>query len=111
MPGRDRTGPAGMGSLTGGGFGDCAGDPALGPVAPRRFFRGWGGRGRRSVYRATGLTGWQRAGSTAPWAVGRRQAPSQAEEAVALRNQVDHLRAMLEDAEARLQDLDEPRDE
>lgn len=109
MPGRDRTGPAGVGPLTGGGFGDCAGDLIRGPVAPRRFIRSWngrswggrGGRGRRHVYRATGLTGWQRAGYTAP----------ASDEATILRDEASRLRSMLEDVETRLQDLQEGQDE
>lgn len=55
MPGGDRTGPMGMGPMTGRGAGLCAGFAGPG------FGRG-GGRGRRNWFYATGLTGWQRAG-------------------------------------------------
>ena len=44
MPGGDRTGPAGMGPMTGRAAGYCTGNPAPG-----------------YMYYATGLTGWQRA--------------------------------------------------
>lgn len=65
MPGGDRTGPLGMGPMTGRGFGYCGGNPAPGyaSVSPRRGFWGrgrGGGRGRRNWFYATGLTGWQR---------------------------------------------------
>ena len=53
MPCRDGTGRIGLGPLTGGQWGYCAGAaPAPG--------RG-GGRGWRNQFSATGLTGWQRA--------------------------------------------------
>ena len=98
MPGRDRTGPAGGGPLTGGGFGDCAGDPMRGSDTPRGFGRprgGRGGRGWRHIYRATGLTGWQRSGYTAPTS----------DEATTLREEASRLRSMLESVEARLRNL------
>ncbi len=70
MPGRDRTGPRGSGPLTGRGMGFCA------SASPgwRQGFRptrgggayGWGGRGWRHVYYATGLPGWARGGVWGP---------------------------------------------
>ena len=68
MPGGDRTGPAGLGPMTGRAAGYCAGYPVPGfmnPVGGRGYW-GWGrgrggGRGWRHWYYATGLTGWQRA--------------------------------------------------
>ncbi|MBN1125681.1 MAG: DUF5320 domain-containing protein [Sedimentisphaerales bacterium] len=70
MPGGDRTGPAGMGPMTGRAAGFCVGYPVPGyanPVGGRGFFgrgRGFGGGGwgRRNWYYATGLPGWARAG-------------------------------------------------
>lgn len=69
MPGGDRTGPAGMGPMTGRAAGYCAGYQGPGYMNPfgRLGFRGWGrgrggGRGWRNWFYATGLTGWQRAG-------------------------------------------------
>jgi Family of unknown function (DUF5320) len=53
MPGRDGTGPLGLGPLTGGRRGYCAG-------AVQGTGRGHG-RGWRNQFYATGLTGWQRA--------------------------------------------------
>jgi hypothetical protein len=74
MPGGDRTGPAGLGPMTGRAAGYCGGFGVPGymnPI-PGRGFRpgGWGrgrgggrggGRGWRNWFYATGLTGWQRA--------------------------------------------------
>jgi len=47
MPGGDRTGPSGLGSMTGRGAGYCAGYPLPGYMNPIQY-RGWGrgfGRG------------------------------------------------------------------
>ena len=59
MPGFDRTGPDGAGSMTGGMRGPCSGDNISSTDAgiPGRPSRGRGGRGRgnRNWFRATGL--------------------------------------------------------
>lgn len=54
MPSFDSMGPAGLGPLTGGGRGYCAG------AAPPPGQGHGRGRGRRNTYYATGLTRWQR---------------------------------------------------
>ena len=72
MPGGDRTGPMGMGPMTGRAAGYCVGSPTPGFMnAPGgRGFRGrgfgGGGFGRRNWFYATGLTGWQRAAAGMP---------------------------------------------
>jgi hypothetical protein len=74
MPGGDRTGPAGLGSMTGRGAGYCAGYPVPGYMNPAwgrgGGGRGWGGGGggwrHRHWYCATGVPGWQRAASGWP---------------------------------------------
>lgn len=70
MPGGDRTGPAGLGPMTGRGAGYCAGYSVPGymnTVPGRGFFgrgrgRGWfgrgGGRGLGRGYYAGGFSGW-----------------------------------------------------
>lgn len=67
MPFGDGTGPIGKGPRTGRGAGWCAGIPVAGNMSPAQGW-GFGGRGRagggwgwRNMFRATGLTGWQRA--------------------------------------------------
>jgi len=72
MPGGDRTGPAGLGPMTGRAAGFCAGFGVPGymnPAGGRGYFgrgRGFwgrgGGRGWRNWFYATGLPGWARAG-------------------------------------------------
>ncbi|HQH73943.1 MAG TPA: DUF5320 domain-containing protein [bacterium] len=78
MPRGDRTGPMGMGPMTGHAAGYCAGSGMPGyanPISGRGFGRGFGGgrgmggrgggRGRRHMYYATGLPGWMRFGGYA----------------------------------------------
>ena len=71
MPGGDRTGPMGIGPMTGRAAGYCAGYPVPGfaNVPGGRGFGGGGGRGgrgRRNRFYATGLAGWQRAAAGMP---------------------------------------------
>lgn len=59
MPGGDRTGPMGMGPMTGRGMGYCAGFAVPGYAGPPGggYGRGWGrgrSRGWRNMYYATG---------------------------------------------------------
>ncbi|MBN1586652.1 MAG: DUF5320 domain-containing protein [Candidatus Omnitrophica bacterium] len=69
MPGGDRTGPSGMGPRTGRAEGYCEGTGMPGFANLARGGRnygfgrggGRGGRGWRHWFRATGLSGWQRA--------------------------------------------------
>lgn len=101
MPGFDRTGPRGMGPMTGGGRGFCTGFANRqwmpGPVGC--FGRG-GGRGWRKRYYATGLPGRQRQGVGMPFG---RWAPE--DEKQALKSEADFLRAQLQTIEERLTEL------
>ena len=81
MPGGDRTGPMGMGAMTGRAAGYCARSGVPGyanPVHERGFGMGFGrgrgawgrgfgggGRGWRNMFYATGLPGWMRFGGYA----------------------------------------------
>jgi hypothetical protein len=63
MPRGDRTGPAGIGPMTGRAAGFCAGYsvPGFMNSGGGRWYWGWGGgRGPRHWYHATGLPGWAR---------------------------------------------------
>ncbi|MCK4292776.1 MAG: DUF5320 domain-containing protein [Planctomycetes bacterium] len=65
MPGGDRTGPAGMGSMTGRAAGFCAGYPVPGymnPIGGRGYWGGGRGRGWRNRAYAAGFPGWAPAG-------------------------------------------------
>ena len=125
MPGGDRTGPRGLGSRTGRGFGYCAGYSVPGYMntyggryfgAGRAYGGGFGrGRGYRNRYYATGLPGWDRYNTGMPaWGgiggspyygqdVGPGIAPEQ--EADALKNQADFLKQQLDDIQARISEL------
>ncbi|MEA3420415.1 MAG: DUF5320 domain-containing protein [Acidobacteriota bacterium] len=71
MPLGDRTGPAGMGPMTGRGMGYCAGYGVPGYMNPGfGRFGAWGGRGGgrgwRNWYYASGQPGWSRAAMGLP---------------------------------------------
>lgn len=117
MPGGDRTGPRGMGPMTGRGAGYCAGAgvPGYANALPGRGM-GWGGgsggwgRGNRwrHWYYATGVPGWARAGYAPPWAPGPMAAPPAAEEAGYLKEQAAYLQQQLEAISRRIQELEPP---
>ena len=110
MPRGDRTGPNGMGPMTGRAAGFCAGLEAPGfanPIAGRGQgqgfgggFGGRGGRGRRNMFYATGMPGWMRDGSAvAP--VQNVQAETQAlqQQATMLQEQLDAITRRLAEVE------------
>jgi hypothetical protein len=113
MPRGDRTGPMGMGPMTGRGQGYCSGSGAPGYAAPgpgRGFGMGGGrgrgfgggGRGWRHMYYATGLPGWMRFGPYgAPYA-----APDPETEKTALKNQAEALQSQLNAIQKRLDEIE-----
>jgi hypothetical protein len=118
MPGGDRTGPVGMGPMTGRAAGYCAGyavpgymNPVLGRGYRFGFGRG-GGRGRRRWFYATGPTGWYQAAYGIPfWGsdygyvpVPVSAAPEQ--EMDVLKKQSEHLEKTLADLNQRIQELE-----
>jgi hypothetical protein len=124
MPRGDRTGPAGMGPMTGRGMGYCAGYSAPGYATPAPGFglgwgrgRGWwgsGGRGWRHGYYATppggtyaGQPRWARYGYPPFWGYAPYpQPPSAEEETEFLKNQAEALRRELEAITQRLEDIE-----
>jgi len=114
MPRGDRTGPMGMGPMTGRGAGYCAGygvpgymNPVMGRGMGAGFGRG-GGRGWRNQYYATGLPGWMRYGVPGV----NVAAPVQPEvEKQFLQNQVQSLQDQLQQMQKRLQELDAAKNE
>jgi len=124
MPGGDRTGPMGMGPMTGRGAGYCAGFSVPGYMNPGFgggwFGRGWfgrgrgrgGGRGWRNWFYATGLTGWQRAAMGWPaWGVPPAVPPASGTagaqgEAELLRQQAEYLSGTLDEIRKRLDELE-----
>ena len=115
MPDGDRTGPMGMGPMTGRAAGYCTGSAVPGFMnAPG--WRGCGGRGggrgrgRRNWFYATGLTGWQRSAAGMPaFGVGQfvqtPPAVSKEQELDLLKQQVNFLSNSLEQIKQRLDEL------
>jgi hypothetical protein len=114
MPRGNRTGPAGMGPMTGHGLGYCAGYGAPGYVNPASGFglgrgpgsRG-GGHGWRHQFYATGLPGWARFG----YAPARHYGPgwrpvTEDEEVELLKNQAQVLQQELDAIAKRLAELE-----
>ena len=126
MPGGDRTGPAGMGPMTGRAAGYCAGYPAQG-YAGVAFGGGFGpgrggGRGRRNQFYATGLTGWQRSAygnpryggmvpyptytGAVPYNASYGQAVTKQQELDALKGQTEYLEDSLAGIKTRMEELE-----
>lgn len=100
MPRGDRTGPMGMGPMTGRGAGYCAGNTAPGYANPGGFTGGYPcgygrGRGYRGMYYGTGMPGWARYGGPA------------FDEKAYLNNQAEYLEGQLRMVRDRLSGLNE----
>ena len=118
MPLGDRTGPLGLGPMTGRGAGYCAGYPVpgyLNPIPGRGWFgwgRGWFGRGRgwRHWYWATGLPGWARAWIGYPafgaWPYPYPASITPKEELAFRQDQAEVLRRNLEEVNRRIETLE-----
>ncbi len=98
MPRGDRTGPLGMGPMTGWGRGFCSGNRAAG-------FRGFGyGRGLGAFGRGRGM-GPGRGFGPGYWWTAPGPVP-QADELSSLKDEGQRLRDALEAVERRIQDLE-----
>jgi Family of unknown function (DUF5320) len=122
MPGGDRTGPLGMGPMSGRAAGFCARYAVPGYMNPALGrggwpFGGWGGpgggrgRGFRNRFYATGLTGRQRAGRGGPgvYAPDAPFAPpeiSPEQELSALRNELTYMEDALKRTQERIAELE-----
>ncbi|WP_028324696.1 DUF5320 domain-containing protein [Desulfatirhabdium butyrativorans] len=129
MPGGDRTGPMGMGAMSGRATGYCSGagtpgyaNPGLGRGMGSGFGRGrcaWsggygGGRfGRRNMFYATGMPGWMRQGGVTSGGYPAASAQANVEmERQALSNQARMLQSQLDMIQKRLGDLEaKPKEE
>jgi len=124
MPAGDRTGPLGMGPMTGRGAGYCGGSGMPGwsnPMPGRGFGLGrmrggaWGGRGggggwrHRNWFYATGVPGWARFGAGPAWGYGPGVAaaatPTAEQELGALRQQAEWLREQLDAIAQRMAEI------
>jgi len=118
MPSGDRTGPMGMGVMSGRAAGYCAGFgmPGYANPAPGRGFGmgfgrgrgargggfGGGGRGWRHMFYATGLPGWARFGGYA----GPYQNPDPNLEKQSLSSQAEALQSELDLIKKRLSEIE-----
>jgi Family of unknown function (DUF5320) len=95
MPGRDLTGPLGAGPGTGRGMGYCTGYNRLGLTNPGPGFHsgfGFGGRGWRHRFYATGVPGWA--------------APTQEQETADLKAQAGWLKVQLDAIQKRIEEIE-----
>ena len=117
MPGGDRTGPMGMGPMTGRAAGLCAGNSVPGFMSPGPGRGIWGrgrggGWGRRNWFSATGLTGGRRfaagypAYGSGPYDPALAPEMSKAQELTMLKNQAEHLKNSLDELGQRIRDLE-----
>jgi hypothetical protein len=115
MPRGDRTGPMGMGPMTGRAAGYCADYdmPGYAHLAPGRGFgMGWGGgweRGRRwrRWYYATGLPGWVRFGRAPAWGYRPYAGPlTHEQETESLKSQAGWLKEQLDAIQECLTELE-----
>ena len=112
MPGGDRTGPLGRGSMTGRGAGYCAGysGPGFGNLIPGRGF--WGRGGRRSWFRGWGWPGRRRAAMGYPTAglglpdMSPAPAMTKEQELDALKGQAEYFEGALGEIKKRLEELE-----
>ncbi len=115
MPAGNRTGPAGMGPMTGRGAGNCTGMDAPGYMNAGAYGRGGGfGHGGRGGGRGSGRgfgfgarQGWNQDAvpyMAAPAGVG----PTPEQELAALKQQSQYLAETLKNIEMRMAELDKP---
>jgi len=119
MPFGDRTGPQGLGPMTGRGAGYCAGYPAPGhmnPVPGRGFGRGRGFGGGRGFGRGRGRVrgfGWDPSVWGGPYGsdpstYGLPYAPSYGseDEVTALKNQARYFEEALQETKKRIEEME-----
>jgi hypothetical protein len=115
MPFGDRTGPRGLGPMTGRRAGYCSGFQSPGSMnlgcfgfSGRGMGRGWSGRGRgwRNWYQATGMPGWARVGYGYP-SFGAGFTPE--DEVDVLKDQAEFLKQKLNEVEKRISTLEKGR--
>ncbi|GBC61046.1 hypothetical protein DENIS_2006 [Desulfonema ishimotonii] len=108
MPGFDKTGPRGMGPMTGGGRGYCPSGSAggRGPAAGG-YGRGAGfGRGAGRGFGGRQRAGWGRGWETSPAGEVPASAMSRDEEMEMLRVEAEHVKNTLEALNRRLEALE-----
>ena len=120
MPRGDKTGPVGMGPMTGRGAGFCAGNATPGYMSAPGGYLGRGGwigghglgfrgcgRGFRNVFYATGLPGWPRFGKTFS---GADSANTNEAKMQILKSQAEYLSNALETINKRISEMEPKKD-
>jgi len=111
MPRGNRTGPMGMGPMTGHRGGYCAGYNTPGFVNPGPGYgtgMGWGG-GRRGWRRRDGFYDtWAPGWADYDYAPTRFVPPTKEQETVSLQNQAEWLKEQLDDINQRIEELNKP---
>jgi hypothetical protein len=106
MPGGDRSGPQGLGSMTGRGMGYCAGYTVPGTMNPAGV--GFGNRGRGRGFRHMSyarMPGWMRYGYP-PYGINPITPQyTKDDEIQFLKDQADYFKAALDDISNRLGEL------
>lgn len=106
MPGGDRTGPGGMGPMTGWAAGYCAGYPMPGfanPIPGRGYGFGFGFRGGRGGRWAAPYVGY---GYGVPYATPYAAAPTRQQEIEALQGQAEYFESALGEIKKRITELE-----
>ncbi len=109
MPGFNGTGPMGMGSMTGGGRGQC--NPYSRPFVRMNAGQCFGrnrdrGRAYRHIYWATDLPGWKRFGPMSPWSSPSTVPYTEKQEIAFLKGQAAALKDELNAVDSRLRNLE-----
>lgn len=126
MPGRDGTGPAGSGPMTGRGLGFCAVDVNQNSSRMASFLGAYGrgrggGRGYKNFYYATGLPGFARYSMGLPAWGNIEYSPNEGnpflkqnidlkQEGEVLKNQAEFLSKQLNDIQTRISALDKQKE-
>ena len=108
MPGGDKTGPAGLGPMTGRAAGSCAGYPTAGYTnrGGGGGYWGWGRGRRRSWFRRWAWPGRRRAPIGYPTARSGWPAMTKEQELEILKGQAEYFEGALGDIKKRLEELE-----
>ena len=110
MPGFDRTGPRGMGPITGGARGRC--NPNDRRASGRGFFGSWFGQGRgfrrgnQNMFRGAGFADWSGYGPAGAWGMPDIAPYNQDQEIDMLKDQAAFLEKELKAVNSRLQEME-----
>jgi hypothetical protein len=110
MPGFDRTGPRGMGPMTGGARGRC--NPYGRRASGRGFFGSWFGQGRgfgrgnRNMFRGAGFSDWSGYGPAGAWGMPDIAPYGQDQDIDILKEQAAFLEKELKAVNRRLQKIE-----